>query len=79
MHGGVGGGGRKADPYPDLPTARSNELDLTGSRWSMSCAKAKTKAARALHRAALETNCRLASGSIRHTDNGRARVTFQGR
>jgi ATP-dependent DNA ligase len=28
MHGGVGGGGRKADPYPDLPTAASTGLLL---------------------------------------------------
>jgi hypothetical protein len=33
-----------------------------------------SKAARALHRAALETNCRVSSGSIRHTPITNARA-----
>jgi hypothetical protein len=36
-----------------------------------------SKAARALHRAALKTNCQTDSGSVRHLSNMRARATFQ--
>src|SRR6267154_3475712 len=37
----------------------------------------RSKAARALHRAALKTNCQTDSGSVRHLSNVRARATFQ--
>jgi hypothetical protein len=36
-----------------------------------------SKAARALHRAALKTNCQTDSGSVRHLSNVRARAAFQ--
>jgi hypothetical protein len=36
-----------------------------------------SKAARALHRAALKTNCQTDSGSVRHLSNVRPRATFQ--
>ena len=37
-----------------------------------------SKAARALHRAALEANCRAGPGSVRRLDNERGYVAFHG-
>ena len=37
-----------------------------------------SKAARALHRAALEANCRAGPGSVRRLDNDRGHVAFHG-